>query len=123
MEGLLDTIKEHMQSLKLTDDEESVQNGGARQPAENGSAAEQNGGAPETRSADEVLEGIIARLETKFGLTLILDDPTGNSFITGPDSTERYTRSREQDEELGFNDMLTEGYSATGPEHGDQMGV
>lgn len=48
----------------------------------------------------------------------VLDDPAGNSYlqnIYAPDpdpemTTERYTRSFEQNEELGLNDMKTEGY-------------
>lgn len=49
---------------------------------------------------------------------LILDDPAGNSYLQNvyapePDpemTTEKYTRSFEQNEELGLNDMKTEGY-------------
>lgn len=48
----------------------------------------------------------------------ILDDPAGNSYlqnIYAPDpdpemTTEKYTRTFEQNEELGLNDMKTEGY-------------
>lgn len=48
----------------------------------------------------------------------VLDDPAGNSYlqnIYAPDpdpemTTEKYTRSHEQNEELGLNDMNTEGY-------------
>lgn len=51
---------------------------------------------------------------------LVLDDPAGNSYIQNvfapdPDpemKTEKYTRSFEQNEELGLNDMKTEGYEA-----------
>lgn len=49
---------------------------------------------------------------------LILDDPAGNSYLQNvyapeedPEMTvEKYTRSFEQNEELGLNDMKTEGY-------------
>ncbi|KAM7401709.1 hypothetical protein PAMP_017004 [Pampus punctatissimus] len=49
---------------------------------------------------------------------VILDDPAGNSYLQNvyapePDpemTTEKYTRSLEQDEELGLSDMKTEGY-------------
>lgn len=49
---------------------------------------------------------------------LILDDPAGNSYLQNvyapePDpemTVEKYTRSFEQNEELGLNDMKTEGY-------------
>lgn len=49
---------------------------------------------------------------------VILDDPAGNSYLQNvyapdPDpemTVEKYTRSFEQNEELGLNDMKTEGY-------------
>lgn len=49
---------------------------------------------------------------------IVLDDPAGNSYLQNvyapdPDPemvTEKYTRSFEQNEELGLNDMKTEGY-------------
>ncbi|XP_031727638.1 zinc finger protein ZPR1 [Anarrhichthys ocellatus] len=49
---------------------------------------------------------------------IVLDDPTGNSYmqnIYAPDpdpeiTTEKYTRTFEQNEDLGLNDMKTEGY-------------
>ncbi|KAL2080511.1 hypothetical protein ACEWY4_024304 [Coilia grayii] len=51
---------------------------------------------------------------------LVLDDPAGNSYIQNvfapePDpemTTENYTRTFEQNEDLGLNDMKTEGYEA-----------
>ncbi|KXJ74313.1 zinc finger protein ZPR1 [Aedes albopictus] len=52
-------------------------------------------------------------------LTIVLDDPTGNSYVQSlnddgtPDDALRiirYHRSHEQNEELGLNDMKTEGY-------------
>ncbi|XP_012689367.1 zinc finger protein ZPR1-like [Clupea harengus] len=51
---------------------------------------------------------------------LVLDDPAGNSYIQNvfaPDAdpemkTDKYTRSFEQNEDLGLNDMKTEGYEA-----------
>jgi zinc finger protein len=61
---------------------------------------------------DEVLAG-------NRKVTVILDDPAGNSYIQSlaedgkPDSRLRiikYHRSYEQNEELGLNDMKTEGY-------------
>ncbi|XP_056096179.1 zinc finger protein ZPR1 [Rhinichthys klamathensis goyatoka] len=50
---------------------------------------------------------------------VILDDPTGNSYIQNvyapdPDpemKIEKYTRTFEQNEDLGLNDMKTEGYA------------
>ncbi|XP_066507299.1 zinc finger protein ZPR1 [Hoplias malabaricus] len=52
---------------------------------------------------------------------IILDDPAGNSYLQNvyaPDDdpemkTEKYTRTFEQNEELGLNDMKTEGYGET----------
>lgn len=49
---------------------------------------------------------------------IVLDDPAGNSYLQNvyapePDpemTTEKYTRSYEQNEDLGLNDMKTEGY-------------
>uniref|UniRef100_A0A3Q3WYH3 Zinc finger protein ZPR1 n=1 Tax=Mola mola TaxID=94237 RepID=A0A3Q3WYH3_MOLML len=60
---------------------------------------------------DKIMAG---ELEVHF----ILDDPAGNSYLQNvyapePDpelSVEKYTRSFEQNEELGLNDMKTEGY-------------
>lgn len=76
--------------------------------------------------------GVVNRVEklTKFGekidkiiagemdVHLVLDDPAGNSFVQNvyapdPDpemTVEKYTRSFEQNEELGLNDMKTENY-------------
>ncbi|ROL54311.1 Zinc finger protein ZPR1 [Anabarilius grahami] len=50
---------------------------------------------------------------------IILDDPTGNSYLQNvyapdPDpelKIEKYTRTFEQNEDLGLNDMKTEGYA------------
>lgn len=50
--------------------------------------------------------------------TLILDDPVANSYVQNlcaPDPDPQlqvtyYTRTFEQDEDLGLNDMVTEGY-------------
>nr|CDS29532.1 zinc finger protein ZPR1 [Hymenolepis microstoma] len=51
---------------------------------------------------------------------LVLDDPTGNSYLQSLNSegvderlvVEEYTRTREQDEELGVLDMNTENYTS-----------
>lgn len=52
-------------------------------------------------------------------VTIILDDPTGNSYVqalTDDGTTDpnlriiKYHRSHEQNEELGLNDMKVEGY-------------
>lgn len=53
-------------------------------------------------------------------VTIILDDPAGNSYVQALSddgslddrlSIERYTRSFEQNEELGLNDIKTENYT------------
>lgn len=58
----------------------------------------------------------------KTPVTLILDDPTGNSYIqalTDDGAADpnlriiRYHRSFDQNEELGLNDMKVEGYEET----------
>lgn len=60
---------------------------------------------------DEVLNG-------QKKVTLVLDDPAGNSYVQslsddGPDDRlkiTKYDRSFEQNEELGFNDMKVDNY-------------
>lgn len=52
----------------------------------------------------------LTKLDNMIGLTLILDDPCGNSFIEKSDNIEHYERTNEQNEELGLNDMITENY-------------
>lgn len=63
----------------------------------------------------EKIEKIIAG---EMDVHVILDDPAGNSYLQNvyapePDpemTVEKYTRSYEQNEDLGLNDMKTEGY-------------
>lgn len=63
----------------------------------------------------EKIEKIIAG---KMDVHFVLDDPAGNSYLQNvyapdpdPEMTiEKYTRTFEQNEELGLNDMKTEGY-------------
>jgi len=63
----------------------------------------------------EKLEKIMA---VELDAHVILDDPAGNSYLQNvyapePDpemTVEKYTRSLEQNEDLGLNDMKTEGY-------------
>ncbi|XP_056130095.1 zinc finger protein ZPR1 [Lampris incognitus] len=63
----------------------------------------------------EKLDKIIAG---QMDVRIILDDPAGNSYLQNvyapdPDpeiTTEKYTRTFEQNEDLGLNDMKTEGY-------------
>lgn len=56
-------------------------------------------------------------------VTVILDDPAGNSYVQALTDDGvldpnlkiiRYHRSHDQNEELGINDMITEGYAADG---------
>lgn len=56
----------------------------------------------------------------KRSVTMILDDPAGNSYVQALTddgslderlTIERYDRSFEQNEELGLNDMKTENYT------------
>ncbi|CAH2064773.1 unnamed protein product, partial [Iphiclides podalirius] len=74
--------------------------------------------------AQEKLAGFLEKLEEvlegKRSVTLILDDPAGNSYVQSlsddpnvPDDglkITRYERSYDQNDELGLNDMKTEGY-------------
>ncbi|XP_068568684.1 zinc finger protein ZPR1 [Cebidichthys violaceus] len=63
----------------------------------------------------EKLEKILAG---EMDVHIVLDDPTGNSYLQNvyapdPDpeiTIEKYTRTFEQNEDLGLNDMKTEGY-------------
>ncbi|XP_075046518.1 zinc finger protein ZPR1 [Mixophyes fleayi] len=63
------------------------------------------------RKIDRILEGQVKA-------HIVLDDPAGNSFLQNvyapeqdPEMTvEKYERSYEQNEDLGLNDMKTEGY-------------
>lgn len=56
------------------------------------------------------VDHLTTRLQNLVGCTILLDDPCGNSYLEGATKVERYTRSWEQNEELGINDMKTENY-------------
>lgn len=66
----------------------------------------------------EFISQLIQFLEGNITITLILDDPAGNSYIQtlsddGPDDKlkiTKYKRNFEQNEELGLNDMKVENY-------------
>ncbi|XP_049884253.1 zinc finger protein ZPR1 [Pectinophora gossypiella] len=69
----------------------------------------------------QFIEKLNEVLEGKRAVTIVLDDPAGNSYVQSlndddPDSPddglkiERYERTYEQNDELGLNDMKTEGY-------------
>ncbi|KAM8927685.1 zinc finger protein ZPR1 [Pelodytes ibericus] len=67
------------------------------------------------KKIDQILEG-------QLNVHLILDDPAGNSYLQNvyapeqdPEmTTESYKRTYEQNEDLGLNDMKTEGYEEDG---------
>lgn len=65
-----------------------------------------------------VLDGLQEVMELKRSATIILDDPAGNSYVQSLMAPmddpklikEFYTRTFEQNDELGLNDMKTENY-------------
>lgn len=61
------------------------------------------------------LDNIYAKLRSPIGLTMVLDDPTGNSYIQNADEINKYERTFDQNEELGLNDMKTENYENEDP--------
>ncbi|NXX97342.1 ZPR1 protein, partial [Centropus bengalensis] len=76
-------------------------------------------------SKTEKLQEFLGKLQEVKGKTsahFIMDDPAGNSYLQNvyaPEEdpelrVERYERSFEQSEELGLNDMRTEGYEQQG---------
>ncbi|XP_053201344.1 zinc finger protein ZPR1-like [Panonychus citri] len=54
------------------------------------------------------MTSLIDKLKLGIGLTIILDDPCGNSFVDGATNIEHYERTFDQNEELGLNDMKTD---------------
>ncbi|NWH23118.1 ZPR1 protein, partial [Grus americana] len=83
-------------------------------------------GDSSTPSKTEKLQEFIGKLceitEGKRKAHFIMDDPAGNSYLQNvyaPEEdpelkVERYERTFEQNEELGLNDMRTEGYESQG---------
>ncbi|KDN47102.1 hypothetical protein RSAG8_03879, partial [Rhizoctonia solani AG-8 WAC10335] len=83
-----------------------------------------HGDAASTKDDKSVFETFLASLkevmQAKRPFTVILDDPLANSYLQNlyapdPDpamTTETYERSWQQNEELGLNDMMVEGYNA-----------
>ena len=72
------------------------------------------------KKMDDFIAKLDEAIEGKRKLTVVMDDPTGNSYVQSlnddgtPDEglrITRYHRSFEQNEELGLNDMKTENYS------------
>ncbi|XP_071842229.1 zinc finger protein ZPR1-like [Apostichopus japonicus] len=70
------------------------------------------------RKVNEFTDKLDQILASKMQVTIILDDPAGNSYLQNlyapepdPEMTiEEYERTEEQNEELGLNDMRTENY-------------
>ncbi|KAI7690452.1 Zinc finger protein ZPR1 [Sarcoptes scabiei] len=56
----------------------------------------------------EQIENLKSRLQNMIGLTLILDDPCGNTYVEDANKIEHYERTWEQNEEFGLNDMKTD---------------
>lgn len=56
------------------------------------------------------MQSLIQKLDNMIGLTIILDDPAGNSWCSDADDVLHYERTFDQDEELGINDMKVENY-------------
>ncbi|NWS72651.1 ZPR1 protein, partial [Crotophaga sulcirostris] len=82
-------------------------------------------GDSSTPSKTEKLQEFIGKLQEVKGKTsahFIMDDPAGNSYLQNvyaPEEdpelrVERYERTFEQNEDLGLNDMRTEGYEQEG---------
>lgn len=71
------------------------------------------------RHFEDFLKGLKDVMAAAKPFTLILDDPVSNSYLQNlyaPDDdpnmlVEEYDRTFEQNEELGFNDMVLEGYN------------
>lgn len=80
--------------------------------------ADSNVGEDEAKFGD-FLKGLKECMSAQRQFTLILDDPVSNSYLQNlyapdPDPNmqiEVYDRTFEQNEELGLNDMVVEGYN------------
>jgi len=72
------------------------------------------------RKFEDFLSGLKDCMSAAKPFTLILDDPVSNSYLQNlyapdPDpnmTIEEYERTSEQNEDLGFNDMVVSGYDA-----------
>ncbi|EFA05991.1 zinc finger protein ZPR1 [Tribolium castaneum] len=79
-------------------------------------------GDSQTAESKARLEEFFKRLQQvldgEFKVTIVLDDPAGNSYIQSLDDEDKglkitqYERTFEQNEELGLNDMKTENYTS-----------
>uniref|UniRef100_A0A7E4VJW9 Zinc finger protein ZPR1 n=1 Tax=Panagrellus redivivus TaxID=6233 RepID=A0A7E4VJW9_PANRE len=80
-------------------------------------------GSSKSRTIQQVLDAIEAVLQLEKPTTLVLDDPAGNSYIQSlmapleDPKLEKtfYTRTYEQNDDLGINDMKTENYEEMKP--------
>lgn len=71
------------------------------------------------RNFSQFLQGLKEVMGVKRDFTLILDDPVSNSYLQNPNAPdadpdmkiEEYTRTEEQDDDLGISDMKVEGYN------------
>lgn len=72
------------------------------------------------RNFEEFLQGLKDVMGVKLDFTLILDDPLSNSYLQNPNAPdadpdmtiEEYTRTQEQNDDLGISDMKVEGYNS-----------
>ncbi|ORX36680.1 ZPR1 zinc-finger domain-domain-containing protein [Kockovaella imperatae] len=80
------------------------------------------------RKFEDFLKGLKDCMSAAKPFTIILDDPMSNSYLQNlyapdPDPnmiTEEYTRTHEQNEELGLNDIVLEGYEQPEDVKGDE---
>ena len=59
----------------------------------------------------ERMQSLIQKLDNMIGLTIILNDPAGNSWCSQADDVVHYVRTFDDNEELGINDMKVEDYA------------
>ncbi|GAB7362721.1 hypothetical protein MBLNU230_g3027t1 [Neophaeotheca triangularis] len=111
-EGLLTQIRRDLraQAFGLEDGDAEVERAG-------------DGMAPESkRTWEEFFGGLTEAIEGKRKFTIVLEDPLASSYIQSftapaPDpqiEIEDYERSEQEMEDLGLNDMKTEGYEEDG---------
>lgn len=110
LEGLLNEIFNEL-STKVFRTGDAFTSGIGQQGLEQGK---------EERKFEDFLKGLKNCMSATIPFTLIIDDPVSNSYLQNlyapdPDpnmTVEEYDRSEEQNEELGFSDMVLEGYNA-----------
>nr|POE54104.1 zinc finger protein zpr1 [Quercus suber] len=113
VEGILTQIRRDLrsQAFGLEDGDAEIPEGaGDSMPAES------------KRSWAEFFASLTEAIENKKPFTLVLEDPLASSYVqslTAPEpdpqiEVEDYERTHEEMEDLGLNDMKTEGYEAQG---------